>query len=365
MFRLEIDRVLNKLSKTISSRQCNEEPNNGESCARQFETAEGELYSLLRELPLPIGNENMLVLCQAQVEGRGEDFPLAVCAENGVFLGVLDGCGGSGGKEYASFGGHTGAWVASRAVALAAEDWFLNAPLNEQDEKTALKTYVDGALQACKASEATKNMLLGSLSKEFPTTIALFHKEMNGELVRFHWCGDSRCYVLNGDGLRQATLDDTAVRDAMRNLREDAPMTNVASASQPFILHERDLKIPAPAVLIAATDGCFGYLPSPMDFERLLLETMLCSNSMAEWKRRLDAAIARVSGDDYTLVAYLHGFKGFIEMKRALRSRLEYMKAHYPPTASENVLFEQWETYKANYEELLHGNEADSERGYA
>ena len=76
----------------------------------------------------------------------------------------------------------------------------------------------------------------------------------------FYWCGDSRGYILDGNGLHQVTVDDVTVTDAMMNLREDAPMTNVASASRPYEIHRKQVQLSEPAVVFAATDGCFGYL---------------------------------------------------------------------------------------------------------
>ncbi len=360
---MEIDKILNKLSKLAPIRRGNMGLGKEREDTAQCEPAENELYSLLRDTPGSTDDKQMLVVYRAQVKDRCEDSFLAAREGQYVFLGVFDGCGGSGGKTYASFGGHTGAWAASRAATIAAREWFLSASFEDAQEDSDLSACLNNALQACKSHEPARQVLLGNLSKEFPTTVAAFCKEIESDFADFYWCGDSRCYVLDADGLHQVTADDVAIQDAMRNLREDAPMTNVASASQPFQLHEKRLKISQPAVIFAATDGCFGYLPSPMAFERLLLKTMAQSSGIEEWKRRLDAQIGRVSGDDYTLIAWPHRFNDFREMKRAFRDRLVFIEGNYPRVESEEALFDQWEAYKSDYESMMSGNDDGSERG--
>lgn len=363
MYRLEMDKLLNKLSMLSPSKRRDHDTKKARVEIARCEASENELDSLLWETPGTANDSQMLVICREKVENHGEDSFVAVREGQHVLLGVFDGCGGSGGKICASFDGHTGAWVASRAAAVAAGEWFVSSRTNDAEEDAGLAACVDRALQACKSKEATNQVLLGSLSKEFPTTVAVFRKEIASDVAEFYWCGDSRCYVLDGGGLHQVTLDDTAVQDAMRNLREDAPMTNVASASLPFQIHQKRLEINAPSVIFAATDGCFGYLPSPMAFERLLLETMARSSSMEEWQRQLDAQIGRVSGDDYTLTAWPHRFTTFKEMKQAFHDRLAILNKDYLQVTLEEELLRQWEAYKTDYESMLTGDETCSERG--
>ena len=324
----------------------------------------GGLYSLLDRPPQETGDGRMLALCRAQVEGCGEDACLAARDRDRVFIGAFDGCGGSGAKVYPAFGGHTGAWAASRAAALAARGWFMDGAADDSAGGPAdggLAGCIERALKACRDPESDGPQLLGSLSREFPTTVAAFAVSAKGDEADFYWCGDSRCYALDADGLHQITADDAAIRDAMRNLREDAPMTNVACASRPFRLHHARLAVKKPAVLFAATDGCFGYLPSPMAFERLLLETLHGAAGMKSWRKALDARIRAVSGDDYTLVAWLHRFDSYKAMRRALSGRLAQLNRDFPPdAASEEALFAQWERYRPGYERMLTD---DDERG--
>lgn len=293
------------------------------------------------------------VICREQVEGKGEDFFLYERRPEVVLMAVFDGCGGSGGRVYPEFGNHTGAYVASRALADAVKLWLNRA--GEEPAEEGLKKAMDDALHKCREKSGAGRMLLGSLKKEFPSTMAMFLLGAQEDRADFCWCGDSRGYVLDSQGLHQVTVDDTAVTDAMANLREDAPMTNVASASHPYQIHWRQAELKQPSILLAATDGCFGYLPTPMEFEKLLLETMMQSSSLKKWRAGLIRRIEAVAGDDFTMGICLHGFRDFEEAKQSLGERLDYIQKKFllDEKTEEKELFRQWEIYRKSYEKLM------------
>ena len=140
-------------------------------------------------------------------------------------------------------------------------------------------------------------------------------------------------------------------------------MTNVASASRPYEIHKKQIQMSEPAVVFAATDGCFGYLATPMEFEKLLLETLKEAENTAQWKDLLEEQIAQVSGDDFSLTLWTGSYKDFETMKETLMERLSYMKETYPSPGelSEEELFCQWETYRASYENLWTTGEGQDE----
>ena len=301
--------------------------------------------------------EPLIIACESRPE-NGEDSYAAAISENAAFLGVFDGCGGSGARSYPVYGGKTGAYIASRAAAEAAIDRFGEWTDKENPGPPPidqLKNDIDEALmQYCTESE-THSMLRGSLSKEFPTTIAsefiLPDSEDDNVLkVDFVWAGDSRCYVFTPSGLRQASTDDLSVTDAYRNLSEDAVLLNVISASHSYKINERKLKIRKPCILFSATDGCFGYLRTPMEFERMLLGTLMDAKSVSEWKEYLTAEIGKVAGDDYTLCALAFGFESFENMQRLFLQRFQYLQTEYPATETNPEALEaMWNTYKESY----------------
>lgn len=294
-----------------------------------------------------------LVICQEQIKGKGEDFFLFEVDQNRLIMGVFDGCGGSGAKIYPAFDGRTGAKVASRALAGAVKLWFQEYMQKNRSEET-LKMITDKMLKTCKERGSSGSALLGSLNREFPSTIVFFTAVGEENRVDFYWCGDSRGYILDQDGLHQATVDDVTITDAMKNLREDAPMTNVASASRPYEIHRKQVPLSKPAAVLTATDGCFGYLPSPVEFERLLLETLKEAEDMKTWKELLKEQIFNVSGDDFSMTLWTGSYSDFQTMKESLLGRLDHLNKVYPPAGNltEEELFLQWEKYRNSYENL-------------
>ena len=212
-------------------------------------------------------------LTREKVSGKGEDsFFFDIDREKGI-IGVFDGSGGSGAKVYPFFEGHSGAYVASRVLAEVSRRWFsalpddLRACFGSKEVKK-LKRWIDRYLKACSELGSGKSMLKGNLMKEFPSTLSLVliaPWKSNALVTEFIWAGDSRGYILDSSGLHQVTVDDIANTDALENLSEDAPMKNVISASHPYVLNRRTGIEQLPALIISATDGCFGYLRSPME----------------------------------------------------------------------------------------------------
>lgn len=190
--------------------------------------------------------------------------------------------------------------------------------------------------------------------KEFPSTLSLVliaPWKSHSLLTEFIWAGDSRGYILDSSGLHQVTVDDIANTDALENLSEDAPMKNVISASHPYVLNRRTGIEQLPALVISATDGCFGYLRSPMEFERFLLETMKKSESMEQWKTEMDHVLKKISGDDYTMCVYAAGFGSFRDMKHFYSARLQELEQNYSYENSEKeILLSEWKEYKLTYE---------------
>lgn len=282
------------------------------------------------------------------IKDNGED-SFCFCALNDRFmLGVFDGCGGSGSKKYAHFSGKTGAYMASHAVCGAVYQWFA-----ELQGENQLQEYVQSALSVCMKYEDRQGRMLGSLGKLFPTTAAILVGEANENKINVccYWAGDSRCYILNADGLRQLTADDLNGQDAMNNLKNDGVMTNVINGSVPFEIHCKKLTVGNPCIFLTATDGCFSYLNSPMEFENLLLDSLIGASSVAEWKQELDKRMFERAGDDYTLCVASCGFDNFYDMQNSLNSRKSYVAEKY--ICSKRDVDAAWNQYKKEYSKYL------------
>ncbi len=294
------------------------------------------------------------------IRGKGEDSVLSVRRQNLSMVAVFDGCGGLGAKQYESFGSHTGAYMASRAINAAALAWFeeicqdrsmLSA---EEYRKKVEMAYALVDQYADKGGTAFK----GSMRKPFPSTVAAAvtcFDEIMPETT-FVWAGDSRGYFWDVDGLHQITVDDSKSEDAMENLHNDSPLTNVVAQSGSYVLHSHTIPVCRPTILFCATDGCFGYLQTPMDFEHLLLSTLCDSTSPRQWKENLTASLRELAGDDYTLAVLSVGFSGFDILKKVAMERKVRLEKEFLPSSDDASMEEcvsLWNAYKGSYESML------------
>jgi len=114
------------------------------------------------------------------------------------------------------------------------------------------------------------------------------------------WSGDSRVYVFDPEtGAHQLTRDDLRDQgDALVNLRQDSVVSNAMSADTDFVVHHYQVQLTAPFLAVAATDGCFGYVRTPIHFEHLVLAALRDSSDSGAWSRLLQQRITAITGDD-------------------------------------------------------------------
>lgn len=298
--------------------------------------------------------------CHERVPGKGEDSWCHAFNERAGLIGVFDGCGGLGAACYEKAGGHTGAYLASRTSAEATLEWFEGYCEGEPGDVEHLKERLSAALSACaEAVGAGASGLMGSMVRRLPTTAALwrFEKGPDGRLEALcAFAGDSRAYLLDDRGLTQVSVDDIAGEDAMSNLCNDAAMSNVISADGRFTLGEARVRPVGPCVLLCATDGCFGYLKSPMEFEHLLLSTLEASKSIDAWQEKLERVLDEIAGDDQSLAAVVIGYGSFAGLRRAMKPRLEALETMVAGFGdSYEARLAAWEREKAAYYRLAGG----------
>lgn len=294
------------------------------------------------------------------VKGKGEDGFVIGANEALVIAGVFDGCGGLGAKQYSVFDGHTGAYIGARAVAGAVYDWFARLDENSSpkawgpDIKEAMRT----GLAAYKSMDNGQKGLKGSMTKDFPTTasFSVCRQSGEGEEIHFFWAGDSRGYLLTEKGLAQVTADDTDGEDAMSNLHNDGVLNNVISASADFVLHEKEVFMGGAYVMLNSTDGYFNYLPSPMHFEYLLLDTLRKADSIKNWEERLAKEVRGYTGDDHTLCMAVFGYGTFDNLQLSYKERLAYLDKNYIALWSSSKEEERqmlWRQYQSGQEKVL------------
>lgn len=296
-----------------------------------------------------------LTVAHSAKPGHGEDSWCRCFSRDAGLVAVFDGCGGLGAQRHPEYANETEAFVASRLCAGAFYDAFQSAgPTGEAFcEKAA--GYCDLVLSTYRPAGGAQ--VLGTMVKTLPTTAAaaLAARADRGYAVCPIWAGDSRVYLLTPEGLAQLTEDDATISDPMANLYEDGVLRNVLSAGKAPQLHRREVNVSGPFLVFSATDGCFGYFSTPMEFEGALLESLERAAGAAQWESELEGQIAPVAGDDFTLTLAAYGFGSFAALKRALAPRLELLRRDYldplramepGDRASREAL---WSRYRSNY----------------
>ena len=335
-------------------------------------------------------------------EGFGEDAePMLVPVTSAVGLcAVFDGLGGAGAETVETITGpRTGAWLASRVARDAVlsrtdllgitqagpgPEYPDGGPYVERPPSMPRPDFaseVHRVLRSRLLDEAARtgaghSRVKSKLIKTLPTTMAVAWFDVDAHELAAVWAGDSRVYLLTpGDGLQQVSTDDLKTgADAMENLIQDSPMSNCLSADTDFVIHERRVPLPADAVVFAATDGCFGYVPTPMHFEWILLSTLNAADSWEDWRGRLLASIEAVTADDATLAGVVLGWQEWeFESCRAafqprhvwcqrrvagyddLRVRVTTLQQQLETAKTDLVDggLRLWEEYRVNYERLL------------
>lgn len=306
------------------------------------------------------GPDFIVQVYEEKIPQNGEDSYFYGVGTEASVVAALDGCGGSGARTYELMQDKTGAFISSRVIAGAVRDWFEAGEAQAEADEAAgmLKERAQRYLGVARDALGGSSRIRGSLAKELPTTCSLvvLRTGEEGPEALSLWAGDSRCYLLDARGLHQLSVDDLNGIDAMQNLTSDGVLTNVISASKRFNIHVSRVAVSGPCVLFAATDGCFGYLSTPMEFEYLLLHTLCAAETPAEWEQQLAQNLAGVAGDDATLCGMSVGFGSYEALVAALRPRLAELEERYM-TALAMASYEEkqalWEQYRVDYEAYI------------
>ena len=309
----------------------------------------------------------------AKKAGRGEDAFKYSYNRDEAFFGVFDGCGGAGSQLCPKYEGKTEAYIASRNTADAFQTWFEQTEAGAARTAETAKQQIVADLRRCDELVGQKSMLIGGIRKKFPTTAAVGICRVIGDklAVDYYWAGDSRVYLLNDQGLAQLSEDDLGGIDAMDNLTDDGILQNLISLSRDFTIHSGRIFLDRPGFVFAATDGCFGYLSTPMEFEYVLLEAILAADcistgSNTEGSSRNDRRIGfeerlrermADAGDDVSFCGYAIGFGSLQRMKTMLRPRANELYQSVISRLGGMSREEKkalWMSYRDNYHRLIH-----------
>ena len=331
-----------------------------------------------------------------KIPDQGEDSdPILRAGRNLALLAVFDGMGGAGGTVYETPDGpRTGAYIASRVardvvekrmLELLRPDWHLDGKVAADDLQQAVKKALQERLEEL---NAPKSGLRSKLLRALPTTMALIALQRKsgsaeGWVAHVLWAGDSRAYVFDVNGMRQLTTDDLRdPGDAMANLRHDSVVGNAMSADVDFHVSYRRVDLKEPFLAVCATDGCYGYVRSPMHFEHLVLGHLRDAEDATSWSHKVQGDIKAVTGDDAAMSALAVG-ADLEQLKALFAARTDELASHYLAplddamdavaeaeaalTAArqhaEKTTNDLWQQYKPSYEQYLHEAPADDDEG--
>lgn len=226
------------------------------------------------------------------------------------------------------------------------------------------------------AKTQSSSRLKTKIQRNLPSTLAgwIYRATPEREITAF-WAGDSRCYLLHDDGLRQVSQDDAKGDfDAFEAIWADPPLTNYISEKIPNNIKQKRLLFNNPTLLICASDGAFNYQATPMEFEFIVLRSLMSSKNMQTWADDLADRLQASAGDDVSIVLHPLGFDSFDDMKALYKKRLDELNERFVKplemlkkkrvqlekqlaslkAEEKERTQEAWSQYRVTYEQYLH-----------
>lgn len=316
-----------------------------------------------------------LTFCGEARRGFGEDCWCYGFGENTGLLAVFDGCGGLGARQHEVYANHSEAFMASRLCAgVMYEQLQRSFPWSETGKEAAQQNLLSSLRQRLEANapplRPTSLQIKGLRTLPSTMAAALLQMQPDGEVgIHSVWAGDSRVYLLDSTGLSQLTRDDSNQPDPMEGLYDDGTLTNYLSADCPIRINSSSVCIKLPFVVLSATDGCFGYVSTPMEFEGMLLHTLLETNSIAQWEDQLQKLIASYSGDDHTLCLAAFGYGSYEALRKSFEMRYDVLRAEYlnavwqMPVEDRQSRRKLWSSYRKNYMKYVERKSTNADVG--
>lgn len=214
--------------------------------------------------------------------------------------------------------------IARCAYALEFHEDFVDCDLSDEATRDKLADFItDGLNNTAKQFDLQKGSF--DNQKLLPTTLAFIRykvdEQSNIVTAETVWAGDSRCYLLTKDGLKQLSIDDEDSSGALTNL--------FSVGNRKAKLHYRKYEIETPCVLIGSSDGIFDPF-EPVDnlgVESTLLGHLQEATSYDELMKNLCELYGDIHSDDATMAFVSVGFEDYASLKSTLFERSEYISS--------------------------------------
>lgn len=307
---------------------------------------------------------------EEQMNGKGEDSAMRITSTpNAALIATMDGCGGAGAQIYAKANNASGARISAEHVGIALRRWFLEKQYGfwGTGGKTAeqlaaeMKTAINCELETQQELvDGVESGVKSRLTRTFPSTLAAVLAEVvETNVIRCvsFWAGDSRTYVFRASGLRQTSRDDIRGHgDPFDALMNDGILSNLVSISADYEIHASESILTEPCIILTASDGCFSYFRSPMEFEWTLLDTLVQSSTPKQWENKLRNLFGSYASDDYTMNIAVLGFYNWTAVQNAYAPRWKEFYGNYVEpmkkilsAEDQRAHYELWLQYKQDY----------------
>ena len=254
-----------------------------------------------------------------EMDNEGEDADPYINVDSGKnwgVIGVFDGMGGAGARKYKheqTQEEHSSAYWASRYVREAINTMMEQRPIGTHPidymEERIHQVIVD-KLQNEISNFPNASSIMSKMIRKLPTTMALATYFIQDGLITIncYWVGDSRIYYFDKNSIKFLTIDDANApdNDPFSPDNMDLAMNNAICQDREFYINKSTIEMPFdksnPVLLMAATDGCFGYFKNPIEFELMLRDQLNKSDEWGQWSDGVKEAI-RLNGhhDDFSM----------------------------------------------------------------
>ena len=209
--------------------------------------------------------------------------------------------------------------VIARCVYALTQGEFKGADLEDKETRKKLTDFISEGLNS---TAKTFDLQKGRFENQrvLPTTLVFIRYKVNDEdtvTAEAVWAGDSRCYALTADGLKQLSFDDEDSSGAITNL--------FSADNDKTYLHYKRHVLPKRCVLMTVSDGLFDPFDSPdnLGVEATLLTHIQNCNDVEQLSKELEDFYTAVNADDTTVAFVALGFDSYQDLKSALKERTE------------------------------------------